>query len=275
MVWGIITAVILLLLFSYLFQVAPYFIKRKRDYSPFKVTAFAHRGLHDEKAGIPENSLAAFQRARDKGYGIELDVFLTADQQLVVHHDRSLKRICGTDRNIDQMTLEEVKALKLSGTDEKIPTLDEVLSLIDGRIPIIIEMKSDRGKMARALPPILHNRMQQYSGPYCVESFDPYMLLWYKKHVPQVIRGQLCFDQRLMEGKYESLFTLFYSHLPMNLLSRPDFIAYEYRSRKNFTFRLVRRLFRPLLVAWTVRDRETYHQMESIFDWQIFEGFEP
>lgn len=275
MIWAIIAAVLLILLLAYLFQVAPCFIRRKRDYSLFKTTAFAHRGLHDEKMGIPENSLAAFAKAKEKGYGIELDVFMTADQQLVVHHDRSLKRICGTDRNIDQMTLEEVKKFSLSGTDEKIPTLDEVLSLIDGKIPMIIEMKTDRGKITKELPPILHERMQRYQGPYCVESFDPYMLQWYKKHAPQVIRGQLCLDQRRMEGKYESLFMFFYSHMPMNFLSRPDFLAYEYQSRKNFTFRLVSRIFRPLLAAWTVRDQETYDQMKSIYDWQIFEGFEP
>lgn len=275
MIWIIIAAILMLLVFPYLFQIAPYFIKRKRDYSAFKVTAFAHRGLHDADNGIPENSLSAFRRAKEKGYGVELDVFLTADQQLVVHHDRSLKRICGTDRNIDQMTLEEIKALTLSGTDEKIPTLDEVLSLIDGKIPIIIEMKSDRGKMARALPPILHKRMQQYSGPYCVESFDPVTTLWYKRHAPEVIRGQLGYDAQRMEGARPTLFTLLFAHLFMNLLSRPDFLAYEYRSRGNFTFRLVRRLFRPLLVAWTVRDQETYDQMKAIYDWQIFEGFEP
>ena len=148
MAWGIIAAVFLLLIFAYIFQVAPFFIKRKRDFSPFKVQAYAHRGLHDVSAGIPENSLAAFRRAKEKGYGVELDVFLTSDGHMVVHHDRSLKRICGMDRNIDQMTLEEVRALTLSGTDERIPTLDEVLSLIDGKIPMIIEMKSDRGPMA-------------------------------------------------------------------------------------------------------------------------------
>ena len=207
MTWAIIAAILLVILLSYLFQVAPYFMKRKRNYSPFKTWAFAHRGLHDEKKGIPENSLAAFAKAKEKGYGIELDVFLTSDQQLVVHHDRSLKRICGTDRNIDQMTLEEVKAFFLSGTDEKIPTLDEVLSLIDGKIPMIIEMKSDRGKMARALPPILHEKMQRYHGPYCVESFDPYMLQWYKKHAPQVIRGQLSQDFSKDE-KYKDVYAV-------------------------------------------------------------------
>lgn len=275
MVWVILAAVLALLLFSYIYQVAPYFVKRKRDYSAFRVTAFAHRGLHNAAAGIPENSLAAFQRAKEKGYGVELDVYLTADNHLVVHHDRSLKRICGMDRNIDQMTLEEIRKFSLSGTDEKIPTLDEVLSLIDGRIPIIIEMKSDRGRMARALPPILHQRMQRYQGPYCVESFDPVTLAWYKKYAPEIVRGQLCYDQKKMEGKKKSLFMFFFAHLFMNLLSRPDFLAYEYRSRRNITFRLVAKIFRPLLVAWTIKDQKTYDQMKAIYDWQIFEGFEP
>jgi len=273
MIWGI--GALLLVLAAYLFQIAPYFIKRKQDYSAFEVHAFAHRGLHDMKKGIPENSLAAFRRAKEKGYGIELDVFLTRDRKMVVHHDRSLKRICGQNTLIDQLTLEEIRSLRLSGTEEKIPTLDEVLALVDGKVPLIIEIKSDRGDMRRTLPAMLHDRLKQYSGPYCVESFDPFMLLWYRRHAPQVIRGQLCYDQRLAEGKYSSLFMLFYAHLPMNLLSRPDFLAYEYRSRKNFSFRLVRFLFRPLLVAWTVRDQETYDQMQSQFDWQIFEGFEP
>lgn len=275
MAWIIVTAVLLLLIFLHFFQVAPYFIRRKRDYSAFRAEAFAHRGLHDAKNGIPENSLAAFRRAKEKGYGVELDVFLTADGHMVVHHDRSLKRICGTDRNIDQMTLEEVRTLRLSGTDERIPTLDEVLSLIDGKIPIIIEMKSDQGKMSRMLPAVLHERMERYHGPYCVESFDPFMLHWYKKHAPKVIRGQLCYEAWRQPGNRFTLFTFLYSHLIMNWLSRPDFLAYEYQSRGNLTFRLVSRLFRPLLVAWTVRDPETYRQLKSLYDWQIFEGFEP
>ena len=265
----------LLLTGCYLFLIAPNVRKRKLRCPALIGHAYAHRGLHDEKGGIPENSLPAFRRAIIRGYGIELDVHLTRDGKLVVFHDQSLQRMCRDERDICDLSLEEIRALTLGETKEKIPTLDEVLSLVDGRAPLIIELKSDGKWGDCALPAALHERMQAYSGPYCVESFDPMMLRWYKKHAPQVIRGQLAFDQRVIKGEYRHVIMFAASHLLFNCLSRPDFVAYQYQCQKNLSFRVQRALFRPMLAAWTVRSKEDYQALQSQFDLQIFEAFEP
>ena len=265
----------IVLLGIHLFLTAPNIRRRKVRCPEFLGRDYAHRGLHDGKNGIPENSLPAFRRAVIRGYGIELDVHLTKDGHLVVFHDRSLKRMCDYDGDIDSMTLEEIRLQRLADTQQQIPTLDEVLSLVQGRVPLIIEMKSDAKWGDCALPRALHQRMQTYEGLYCVESFDPLLLRWYKKHAPGVLRGQLAFDPRVVKGDYRHVAIFAAAHLMYNFLSRPDFVAYHHQCQKNISYRMVRAIFRPLLVAWTVRSREEYEALKSQFDLQIFEAFEP
>ena len=119
--------------------------------------------------------------------------------------------------------------------------------------------------------------MKTYAGAYCVESFNPVLMRWFKKRAPHIIRGQLAFDASRLSGeaKKRSLTMFLSAHLRCNFLSRPDFVAYGYETDKNFSFRVMRNLFRPHLAAWTVRSIEDFNRLQETYDLQIFEAFEP
>jgi len=157
---------------------------KTRWYVKYKL---AHRGLHNDK--FPENSLGAFQHAKDKGFGIELDVRLTKDNQVVVFHDDNLSRMCGKHKDVRNLTLDELKEYKLKKTKYCIPTLEEVLELVQDEVPIIVELKPLRG--AKKYAEIVYNVLKKYKGRYAVKSFNPFLILWFKKHAPKVIRGML------------------------------------------------------------------------------------
>lgn len=259
----------------YLFLIAPNVLRRKTGWKAWGETAFAHRGLHDEKQGIPENSLVAFRRAVETGMGIEMDIRLTRDGQMVVFHDSSLQRMCGADGQISQMTLAQLKQYRLGDTGETIPTLDEALALIGGRVPLILEIKS--AVLGREeIPPLLYDRMREYDGPYCVESFDPLAVRWFRRHAPKIMRGQLACDNRVTQpGKKQSFLNFCCANLLMDFLSRPDFVAYDYRADRNLSFRVMRNVFRPILAAWPVRSQKDYERNERYYDFQIVESFLP
>lgn len=124
----------------YVFAILPRFSRRK-EMLVYRQTMFAHRGYHCIERGIPENSMAAFRAAIEKGYGIEIDLHLTRDGQLAVFHDDTLERICGQPDTIEDMTFEELKTCRLSGTSEIIPSFHDVLSLVNGKVPLLIELK--------------------------------------------------------------------------------------------------------------------------------------
>ena len=270
-VWIGLFACLLLLIGLYLFLIAPNVLRRKKDIRPLRAVWYAHRGLHG--AGIPENSLAAFRSAAEKGYGIELDVRPSRDGQLIIHHDPSAMRTCGVDSLIADMTLTDIQSLRLSGTDQSPPTLPEALSLIGGRVPLIVEIKPDQ-PLGVSLAEKVYACMRTYAGPWWVESFDPRIVRWFRRRAPDVIRGQLAFDPAGL-GLKRSFLTALGAHMMMNVLSRPDFVAYSCRCRGNVSFRIMRRLYRPVLAAWTVKTPEESQDLRTAFDVQIFEGFEP
>ena len=156
---------------------------RRADSSPFLGTFFAHRGLHDNNHQIPENSLAAFQRAVDAGYGIELDVQLSADQIPVVFHDATLGRMCGIDRRVNELTFAELRQLSLVNTKEHIPSFQEALALVNGKVPLLVELKMEH--LDFDIPREADALLSEYSGDYCIESFHPAALDWYRKNRPQ------------------------------------------------------------------------------------------
>lgn len=254
----------------YCFLVAPNVVRRKLSHRQLTGRAYAHRGLHDKK--IPENSLTAFEKAIQAGYGIELDVRVTRDNVLVVHHDETLERSCGDKRRVCDVALADLQQLSLFETQEYIPTFDEVLALVDGRVPLIIELKTDFSN--KELAPQVYERLKRYKGVYCVESFDPFAVRWFKKHAPQVVRGQLSFMSPLKDKPFvECLRRVALGYLLVNFLSRPDFVAYGYKSDANLSFRFVANVFRPLLAAWTVKDEGVYQELQKYYDIQIFEQF--
>lgn len=234
---------------------------------------YAHRGLHDNQTKAPENSLEAFWLAVDNHYGIELDVQLTKDGIPVIHHDYSLLRSCGVDRKVSELTYDELTSYHLFETQEKIPTLEEVLAIVHGTVPLIIELKIpwDAKPLCEKVSKILTG----YHGLYCIESFNPFGLIWYKKHDPEIVRGQLSTDfvKEKVEGSKVQYFML--KHLLMNFLTKPDFIAYHHVYRKGLSFTLCRKLYRTKVVAWTIQSQEELDDNRNYFDLFIFENFMP
>ena len=170
MTWLIVLAAVIVVVFL-LSLPALRCEKRRGEWDYFRKWRYAHRGYHD-KPRIPENSLPAFRRAVQCGFGAELDVHLMKDGHLAVIHDASLRRTAGADVEIEDLTAEELKNYTLEGTEHHIPLLEEVLPIFAGKAPLIIELKSWKGNQA-ALAERVCREMEGYYGPYCMESFDP------------------------------------------------------------------------------------------------------
>ena len=180
-----IVAVVLVL---YLFMICPK-LRHRNNMELFCKNPVAHRGIHDNKT-VPENSLPAFKAAIEADCGIELDVQFTKDRKLVVFHDDDLNRMCGVDKLLIDVTYDELCEMRLLDTDERIPLLSEVLELVDGKVPLIIEMKNAL-HVIWELPRVLYSIMKDYKGVYAIESFNPIFLRKYKKFDRNIARGIL------------------------------------------------------------------------------------
>ena len=266
--------VIFLLVGVFLFILVPLFSvlpRFKRDTSPFDRTIYAHRGLHDHEKGIPENSLAAFAAAVKAGYGVELDVQFTADKQLVVFHDNDLKRMCGIDKRVDELAYADLRELHLLDSDQHIPLLSDVLDVLDGAT-LLCEFKTMRSFTDAALCAAALPMLDAYKGSVCIESFNPIMVRWFRKHAPQYIRGIL--SQKFKGGEVPRAMRFPLASLFTNCLCRPDFIAYRHTDYKQPFFWLCR-LFRPMTIAWTVQSENEAQLAKRHFDTIIFEGYLP
>ncbi|HBU13352.1 MAG TPA: glycerophosphodiester phosphodiesterase [Clostridiales bacterium] len=235
---------------------------------------YAHRGLHGGD-GVPENSLAAFQRAVREGCAIEMDIRLTRDGHLVVFHDGNLLRMTGLFEKVRRLGLAGLKELQLEGTDERIPTLREALLLVDGSVPILFELKSAgiTGRLERKF----YNEIKQYNGRFAVQSFSPWSLRWFRRNAPHIPRGQLAFDIRFCGASmcawkmhFLRLLLQWQQHIELNYLCRPHFISYEYHGVDKKILRKLRQRGAPVL-AWTVRDRERIAEIRRHADAVIFE----
>lgn len=257
--------VLAILLALYVFLAFPRLPRRSID--RLKGYDYAHRGLWNDE--LPENSAAAFCSAVEHGFGIELDVHVTADDQLVVFHDDTLDRMCGVSCKVADKTLAELRQLRLKSSDHRISTFDEFLDVVGGKVPLIIEIKSN--KRNDLLCSLLWARLQRYDGPYCMESFDPRAVQWFRKNAPQVIRGQLAFG---LGNKKRTAVNVLLGTLIQNVMGRPDFIAYEAETDNNPAM-WVQRLLRPWLVCWTIHSQADMDRQRSRYDLQIFDGFVP
>ena len=197
-VLGILLIVLVVLAVLYFLMIMPRMI-HKPDTAPFKEWLYAHRGLHDNATEAPENSMAAFRKAADAGFGIELDIQLTKDKIPVVFHDFTLKRVCGGEGKISDYTYEELQQFHLCDSVEKIPKFEDVLKMVDGKVPLIVEFKIERTDLS--LCPLADKMLRAYKGMYCMESFNPLGVWWYRKKHPDLVRGQLS-DAFLKEGEY-------------------------------------------------------------------------
>lgn len=257
----------------YMLVIMPRMIKRPRR-APFLGVYYAHRGFHDNRLDAPENSLKAFKRAVQKGYGIELDIQLSKDKIPVVFHDFTLDRMCGIKGKVNEYTFAQLQQFKLGSSEERIPSLAQVLELVDGKVPLIVELKIEWTDLS--LCPVADALLREYKGIYCVESFNPLGLLWYRKHNKRVMRGQL--SDAFAKDKNKKLQGILYwalENLLFNFLTKPDFIAYNYRFYRNKSRAICRYVYGGLAVAWTIRSQEDLKQRQEDFDLFIFDSFTP
>lgn len=300
---------------------------------------YAHRGLHDAGSGLtaqyavesgeyvalarrmaikagygdasvsgpiaPENSLASFAAACEAGYGIELDLQLTADDQVVVVHDPDLMRVAGDPRRIADLTYDELTRIPLfpndapgtavasalpgsddpesvttplnapSGYYQHVPLFSDVLDVVAGRAPLIVEYKFSNNRAwderSEELMEKGHALLEAYDGPYVIESFHPGAVNWYKEHHPEVCRGQLSWPAKLSKnGAAEWAAGL----LALDWLSRPDFVAYDWTGGASPQVKLARSMG-AMPVSWTVRSSDELAQCAPYFDRHIFEAFVP
>ncbi len=194
----IILVCVAVLAVLYMLAIMPRIFNRP-DTTLFKKRYFAHRGLHDNASDAPENSMAAFRKAVEAGLGMELDVQVTKDGVPVVFHDFKLERICGAPGKIADSTYEELQAYTLCDSKERIPRFSELLEMVDGQVPLIVEIKAETANVSCC--GIIDSLLRAYRGPYCIESFNPMVLWWFRRNHGDVVRGQLSSNFR-REGEY-------------------------------------------------------------------------
>lgn len=223
----------------------------------------AHRGLWGD--GIIENSIPAYQNAVDNGYPIEIDLHLSTDGVLFSFHDNNLKRMTGVDKSIHDLSSAEIKALRLSGSEQQIPTFDEVLDTVDGKVPLLIEIKNQHNKSVvdKAV-----ERLKSYKGEFAIQSFNPFFINRVKKLAPDFIRGVLASELKHTKS-FINNFVI--NHMPINWICKPDFISYSHTGLP-LKKRVVKN--RPVL-AWTITDSESAKKALQFADNIIFEKFIP
>ena len=272
MIWAYLSAgllgALLLVFLIFLFLIKPRSPKKRPPFRDFVGREYAHRGLHTKN--VPENSLRAFEKAVERGLGIELDVQLSKDGQVVVFHDLTLNRVAGIDGKVLEYTAEELSKMSLNGHPDGIPTLRQVLELVNGKVPLIIELKIPGFDLS--VCPKAFEILDGYQGLYCVESFHPLALDWLRKNRPNVLRGQLSsnFFGHKEAGNKLQLFAV--KNLLLNVIAKPDFIAYDVRYPNTWAFRLCRDVWKAFPVGWTIRTNEERALAEHQFDAWICEN---
>lgn len=234
----------------------------------FSRVNYAHRGLYTKDQSIPENSLAAFRRAVEKGYGIELDVQVSRDGQVMVFHDDNLKRMCGVDGYIWDYSCDELMDFRLKNTNERIPLFTEVLEILEkGSGPLLCELKT--GPRNDELCEKTLSLLESYRIDYCIESFNPMIVNWFRKNAPNVFRGQLVTAEEKYD-KYPAPLRSFLAKAGFSFLNQPDFIAFN---REVEIPKAIRKLLGKgaILMLWTSHDESDQQNADAV----IFEHYEP
>lgn len=234
----------------------------------------AHRGLHNPETGIVENTSSAFAGAIERRFSIECDLQITKDGEAIVFHDRTLDRVTQSTGRVDHRTVEELKLVPFKQSEDRIQTLAELLDQVAGRVPLVIEIKSrwngDERLTLRALK-ILEN----YSGPYCLMSFDPYVVEAVRRESPATIRGIVA--DRTIDVDYRELTISqrremrYFTHLAR---TQPDFISFYWRELPWPPVNQFRQAGCPVL-SWTIRSPEVASQARRYSDQITFERYFP
>ena len=228
---------------------------------------YAHRGLRG--GGVPENSLRAFDLACEAGYGIELDVQLSRDGEVMVFHDYSLLRMTGCDQMLSALDATALTSLRLNGSDQTIPTLRQMLSLVDGRVPLLIELKGENTDTA--LCEAVASHLSRYTGAYCLESFNPLLIGGMKKRIPNAFCG-LLYTNVCRDKKKRSALNLALTAMALNVLAKPDFIAYNKEDRGALPVRITTGLYKAPRFVWTVKAQEELDTAHQNGELAIFEN---
>ncbi len=242
-----------------------------KDLTWIKERLIAHRGLHSLDKTVPENSLRAFSLAMEKGYGIEMDINVLGDGTVVVFHDPNLKRLVGTDRLLSDMTIKDLEGLTLLGTKEIIPTLDDVLNLVNGKVPLLIELKPLGD--SRLLCEKFMETIIDYKGVYAIHSFSPFIVNWFRKNHPEVIRGQITEyfrdDQKMKKMTKYLMKTMFFNHI-----TKPVFVNYGIKDLPN---KYCDKAYKKglCIISYASRSQEEFDMVKNHYDNSVFEFFIP
>ena len=242
--------------------------------APFYGVNHAHRGLYAQDQSVPENSLPAFAAAAEKGYGMELDIQLSLDGEVVVFHDDTLARMCGIGGRVDAFPLARLREMPLAGTAERMPLLTEVFDTVAGKAPIIIELKTGprNEELRRKGLALMRAYQKQYGGAFCVESFDARIVAWFRKNAPDILRGQLTDSPRAL-GSGRPVLDFIAGNLLSNVIARPQFIAHG-PGRKTALTRFAEACG-AMPVYWTARPGDDAAALEEYYDAVIFEHYAP
>jgi glycerophosphoryl diester phosphodiesterase len=231
----------------------------------------AHRGLHDDK--VVENSLLAFSRAMDAGHSIELDVQMTLDKKLVVFHDWDLGRLTGKDGKLSEKTYNEIKDLHLNNTRQKILLLEDVLMLINGNVPLVIEIKSQK-YFDNSICKEIYKVIENYNGKFAISSFNPFVVRWFAKEQRGIVRGQNFTDfknNNKIIAYIKKMFSYFLWILSNN---NPDFYAVRTSMLpRSFPVRSAIR-HKKIIFAYTIKNKEDYDRIKDIVDNGFFDNID-
>ena len=232
-----------------------------------RTTKIAHRGLWG--GAVPENSTASFKAAIQAGFAIETDVHLTADGQLIVHHDSNTLRQTGVKHEITETDLATLKTLFLDGTQEKLITLSELLEILNGQIPLMLEIKANMTN-SKEIAQAVHVIMKDYKGEFAVQAFNPLAVKWFKKNEPSWLRGQLSCSYSDQKGFAFYLGkTLFF-----NRMTKPDFVDYDQADLPNKYVDKAKKQGK-LIITYTITTPEREKELKGYYDNLIFEHYLP
>ena len=228
----------------------------------------AHRGLHDEV--VPENSMAAFQAAIDADLPIEIDVQVTKDKVPVVFHDDKLDRLTGHKKRVTRVLFDRLDQLRLTGSDHEIPTFKEFLEFVAGRVPILVEIKRNRG--SKGIERVVVDMLKKYKGDFAIQSFNPIAIRKVRKFDPSMYCGLL--SSKLEEMKLLRIQKAAVKNARLFFMAKPDFVSFEINSFPNRRVKKFREELGLPIIGWTIKTKEDMERAKEFCDGIIFENIE-
>lgn len=234
-----------------------------------KTWKIAHRGLHDINKGIPENSIKAFSNAISKNVAIELDITVLKDGTIVCFHDKNIFRMTNINEYVYNLNYDDLSKITLINSSEKIPRFVDVLNFVDGRVPLLVEIKAH--KNYKRVLPLIGEMISNYQGDIAIFSFSPMIVFWFKNNYPNVIRGQITsfFDEN---PKMPKLLKGIMRKMLFNKITKPDFISYNSINLPN-QYADEAKKAGLTVISYTAFNKDEYLRIKNLYDNIVFEGF--